>query len=335
MKAKGVGEHSRHSIEAPIFYGVVCSDSPTEVEGGFRSGLDPSGELETISTVQLCSQFLSTHSPLRSSKKSPFTSVTNNLKHAIYSAFSDFHDEVDVAILLIRPGKLNPGGYIECNYLRFQCGLPRDTNFDAEVLVWREIPAESILCRWNRLQIQHSGLLSTIDNYESELPHSFGKMLVDVLGMNPNHIQTKQVFLFLLLRKYKTGPTEDLQTIYDSPDFGLKVGDFDDFLYDAARRSWTDQMLVHVPMNYPRRADAVNLLNDPLCPTIKVQLTNSYSASVEVVVCPTFKSWWMSREESGEMEWEQYRKTDVPDQGFRKWLKDAMNTIRLLGQRSR
>jgi hypothetical protein len=112
---------------------------------------------------------------------------------------------------------LTAGSYITCNDLRSKCRLGWKAIYNTEILVWGEVPAQSIICRWPRSEIYRSGLLDVfpslgklerglpLDGLRRRLSGDFSSIsstkvasALVYLGMEPSHFQIKQVFIFLL-----------------------------------------------------------------------------------------------------------------------------------------
>jgi hypothetical protein len=209
-------QHPADSFQRLIFYRVVYSDTSPEPNRNLQSRLYPLPTFDTLNIFDLCTH-IERHAILSNCNPMPFLSLTNDLLCALYIAFCIYRDKADVAILLICPWMLTAESYITCNDLRSKCGLGQKAIYNTEILVWGEVPAKSVFCRWPWSEIYCSGLLDMfpslgrlkpgmrLDDLRCRLRGDFpffsstkvASALV-YLGMEPSHFQIKQVFIFLL-----------------------------------------------------------------------------------------------------------------------------------------
>ncbi|OTA54454.1 hypothetical protein K449DRAFT_338578 [Hypoxylon sp. EC38] len=209
-------------FQNPIFYRVIHSGCPAESDGSVRPRLHIP-EFETLTKAEKQSH-IENHLDCYNGEVTPFISLTDNLLWALHRALCTFKSEKDVAILLIDPLMLRPGSYEKLNVLRSKCGLPEDSQYSSEILVWGEIPKDSTICRWPKPRIITSGLFQVfpslgtmmrvsylrfvgLQELEAQLNKDFkNKRPVSAelaralrfLDMKPSSSHMKQVFMFIL-----------------------------------------------------------------------------------------------------------------------------------------
>jgi hypothetical protein len=178
--------------------------------------LYPPPTFETLKILELRT-YIERHAILSNYNPTPFLSLTTDLLRALHIALYTYRDKADVAILLICPWMLTAGSYITSNNLRSKCRLGPKAIYNTEILVWGEVPAKSVICRWPRSEIYCSGLLDVfpslgklkpgmrLDDLRCRLRGDFPSFsstkiasALVYLGMEPSHFQIKQVSNFLL-----------------------------------------------------------------------------------------------------------------------------------------
>jgi hypothetical protein len=99
-------------------------------------------------------------------KPSPFLSVTPDLVQAIVQACQNEHKR-GVGIFIIDPRKLKPGSMIEMNSALKALEGPPGEEYNTEVLVWQNIPAEAVLCYWSWEDLKRSALFDLFPSLKS------------------------------------------------------------------------------------------------------------------------------------------------------------------------
>jgi hypothetical protein len=240
-------QYPANSFERPIYYRAIHCEPPSEVQGGHRARLFPPPAFDSLG-LRTFQNHVRRHAQFGNRIPTPFISVTDDLLRALSIAFRAYTDKEDVAILLVDPWKLAAGNYLRCNSLRSKIGLGCKDVYNTEILIWVEIPLDSIICRWGRSYILNSELLDVLpslrhlspnadlsslrdtlrDDTDSFSPGKVTTTLVN-LGMNPSSFQVKQVFLFLLgevegyrVETFPQGIKSKLESL-----FPLKIQEYD------------------------------------------------------------------------------------------------------------
>ncbi|KAI1758980.1 hypothetical protein GGR53DRAFT_528211 [Hypoxylon sp. FL1150] len=295
------------AFREPLYYRTVHSGSPAGLDRSGRpipvSRLSKLGPLPAKSFKEAAEKNIDLEDDIRnhldwkSREATPFISVTKDLLRAIQMALCAFHDKDDVTILAIRPWMLSPDTHLPYRDL-IQKTSPTQERSSTEILVWGEIPTESILCRWSKEDIIESGLLGDLPsqlkvNMKLEdlrhlvkelgpiYPAEFAKALVH-LGMDPCQIEIKQVFLFL----FGGGKDQWVEFKFETIDqvlnrwYSREINAFERAVHKLAQAAGKQQM----------RSQGH--------PHVESGDHGPSSLEVDFRFCPDFETWWVLREEA-------------------------------------
>lgn len=211
---------------------------------------------------------------------------------------------------------LRPRDHVPCNDIREMCKLGEKSIYNTKVLIWGEVPAESILCRWPRSRIRKSGLLKALPSFTKIKPKmklqdlrqqiksdfnvfsssNVAEALV-FLGMEPRQLDIKQVFLFLLGQVSSKEVQKDLKGV------GLKLEvEFSGIIREFEREA-------HGIVVAAGREEMLSYYNDDCIHSYMFSLPyrgarKFWALCVDDKFCPSFESWWVSRVDEISSQWE-------------------------------
>ena len=246
---------------------------------------------------------------------------------------------------------LTAGSYITCNDLRSKCRLGRKAIYNTEILVWGEVPAKSVICRWPRSEIYRSGLLDVfpslgklkpgmrLDDLRCRLRGDFPSFsstkvasALVYLGMEPSHFQIKQVFIFLLGQAVGYSVEKVLGNVEAQLEATLSpvIEEFEQASHELTVSAGKKKLLSYYKNDYAADIRKICPLSDPYGlqadATYKRRWKKLWSARIDDLFCPSFEPWWVHREERDLSEWEMQQMMDVDRYGLRNWLSDSKNT---------
>ncbi|KAH7462782.1 hypothetical protein FOMA001_g18271 [Fusarium oxysporum f. sp. matthiolae] len=330
-------QYPANSFEIPIYYRAIHCESPSEVQGGHRARLFPPPAFDSL-VLRTLQNHVRRHAQFGNRTPTPFISVTDDLLRALSIAFRSYTDKEDVAILLVDPWKLAAGNYLRCNSLRSKIGLGCKDVYNTEILIWGEIPLESIICRWGRSPIMNSGLLDVLPSLrhlspdadlsslrdglrgdtDSFSPAKVATTLVN-LGMDPSSFQIKQVFLFLLgavegyrVEKFLEGIELEIESL-----FPLKIQEFDQAAHQLSLTLGRKELISYYRNDYAS-------ISEEFCPfednESKRRWRKEWSLLIHHDFCPDYESWWVRREERDLSDLEAELMANHNGTGLKKWL---------------
>lgn len=332
------------SFERPIYYRVVHADSWNTESDDVRSRLHPPPPFQNLTIQQMCG-YVNTHAVLSNRVPTPFISATIDLVRALHITFCTYREYTNVNILLICPWRLEPGSYMACNDLRAGCGLRPKSIYNTEVMIWGQVPSKAILYRWGREEICRSGLFDVFPciahltatmrlqdlrmKLEDDYPPFSAKKIASALvylGMSPSKLHIKQVFLFLLgqavgypVQKNLNKTDAHLRTSY-----ALHIVEFEDAIYQLARLRGTQSILLYFKGTYAqdvrRLCPQTDASGIPADRKYQRSWRKSWSERINDRYCPSFRSWWVRREEADLSELEMQQMLDQDKHGLREWL---------------
>lgn len=342
----------------PLCYRVVHASSPVQDSGCLRSRLYPPPALEELNIGRL-TEFVKSHAYLTNRLQTPFISVTPDLIRAFQIAFYMYQDKADVTILVIDPGLLNEGSSLPCNEIRSKCGIGRKDIYNTEVLVWGEIPAESIVCRWRREDIIQSGLLDAcpsldqlhptmtldgrlhstmkLDELRRHIAANFDKFTAVTvanalvsLGMDPSSVYTKQIFLFLLgqaagyaVQKEYGDVERPLREIFRS-----HIEEFEQSAYKTACMLGKERLLAYFKHNYSHDIRGHYHSELGTCLSKDREWRLRWARHMKTTLCPSYEAWWVQREKELHI---QAAWVESTDGGLRSWLNERSNRVTYIG----
>ncbi|KAF5573400.1 hypothetical protein FPANT_12397 [Fusarium pseudoanthophilum] len=341
-------QHPANSFQRPIYYRVVHYESPQEPQKSLRAKLDPLPAFDSLTLRKLQNQ-VTRHAQRENRIPTPFISVTDDLLRALSIAFCIYADKEDVTIFLVDPWKLASGSYLRCNSLRSKIGMGRKDIYNTEILIWGEIPLNSIICQWRRSHISNSGLLDVLpslrhlspganlnslrDGLRGDIDSFFPAKVVTTLvnlGMDPSSFQIKQVFLFLLgavegyrVEKLLEGIESELESL-----FPLKIQEFDQAAHQLSLSLGRNELILYYRNNYASSLDEDCPFGDN---ESKRRWRKAWSLLIHNHFCPDYDSWWVRREESDLSDWEAELMANHNDTGLEKWLMKKENLCYSVG----
>jgi hypothetical protein len=246
--------------------------------------------------------YITWHANLFGRNRTPFISATWDLLRAFNIAGQRvLEGKEQVAILLIDPRRLSTGSYIDCNTLRLKSGLQTQRKYETEVLLWAEIPAESIFGRWTWLNLCQSGLFETLlslnaSKRQLKLHAHRDDLLFDrdgfspsdiatslaSLGLDPSSFAMKQIFEFLLGQVWGYHVPRQLQTIEQQlmVDQKSKIDEFDHTTHSLAVSTGRNKLLIYFQRSYALHVKSTSTRFRPL----GTQNASSVEARVEEVM---------------------------------------------------
>ncbi|RFU79247.1 hypothetical protein TARUN_2959 [Trichoderma arundinaceum] len=318
---KDYERHPVNSFQRPIWYRVVHSDSPPESEeGSLQSRLYPPPELEDLHPKEM-RLHLENHAEITGKTPTPFISVTFDLIRAFHMAYAMYGVMEDVTILLIDPWLLPEGNYHNARTIRSKSGLKDEPKYNTEILVWGEIPKESILYRWSQSDIFYSGLFNvfpslgtqmwkwaSIDDRRADLRSDYSrfdaaktatfaadiaKALVS-LGMDPSRLQMKQIFVFLLGEAAGFDAEKEMGGVEAKLE-AQAVKEFDDAAY---------KLCISASCSHAARLQHVIATNPYLRNSQEGRrFAKIWADLIQGRLYPTIESWRLRREERDFIEW--------------------------------
>ena len=326
-------QHPVNAFKRPIFYRAVHRGSPSEVHGSLRARLFPPPSLETLTARELQTH-VANHAIWGNGIPTPFISLTDDILRALSIVFCVYHDKEDVEMLLFDAWKLAPGSFLKCNELRSRIGIGGEDIYNTELLVWGEVPADSIIYRWERSQILSSGIVDVLPSlcrlsakttletlryglrgdYDSFSPRKAAIALAS-LGMDPSSLQTKQVFLFLLgsvagyrVEKRLGDVASTLET-----EFPLKIQEFDQTVHQQALTLGRGKLVSYYRNDYAADVKDYYLHRD------NRRWRKIWSLQINNWFCPDFEDWWVQREESNFSDYEVELAAGHDENGLNGW----------------
>jgi hypothetical protein len=168
--------------------------------------------------------------------------------------------------------------------LRLKSGLQFQEKYETEVLLWAEIPAESIFGRWTWPNLCQSGLFKTLPSLNASKRqlklHAHRQDLLcdrdafspsDVatslasLGMDPSAFAIKQIFEFLLGQVWGYHVPRQLQTIEQQLiiDQKSKINKFDHIAHSLAITTRKTKLLIYFQQRYALDVGQLQPASDP------------------------------------------------------------------------
>jgi hypothetical protein len=150
--------------------------------------------------------------------------------------------------------------------------------------------------------------------------------------MEPSHFQIKQVFIFLLGQAVGYSVEKILGNVEVQLETTLSpvIEEFEQASHELTVSVGKKKLLSYYKNDYatdirkicPHR-DLYGLEADAI---YKWRWKKLWSARIDDLFCPSFKSWWVRREERDLSEWEIQQIIDIDRYGLRNWLSDSKNT---------
>ncbi|KAK2005416.1 hypothetical protein LZ32DRAFT_673503, partial [Colletotrichum eremochloae] len=345
------------SFKDPIIYRVLTrSNSPKALGSIHHSRMYPAPALEDLS-ISSMSTHIKNHAFLYNRIPTPFISATTDLLRALALLFCKQQEE-SAELILISSSLLPYRSYAACNDVRCAAGLVQKCIYNTEVLIWEEIPNKSIIHRWSQKDILESGLMQALPSLTriglkprvAELRRllredsqrlsavSIAKALVR-LGMDPERLWIKQIFVFLLGtangHEVEKQPKEAEQQLEAT--FPKAINDFDKALHDLAvltgKKLITDYYKTCCA-SYNTSAESYLREGIRGCDRDRTAIAckrrmqaKLWALLLEECFCPDFDSWRARRDELHDIEGDLDHKRDKDMSGLRGWMVAAEKSM--------